>query len=239
MKLVMTMAGLGSRFKKAGYTEEKYAIPFRGHTLLEWSFVSLRSFAEHELIVVTRDFPNIHADIAASAAQCGFREPQIVVLDAVTGGQAETVMRAERLLAEDDAILVWNCDTYVQPEALRPEDVRGDGWIPTFEAPGDRWSFVVADADGRASQVTEKVRVSDDCSIGMYYFRRFGEFRKAYAERSNDGESYVAPLYERFITDGLAVYGHRLPSDVVTVLGTPEDLDEAAAIDRPVWPEAR
>ena len=236
MKLVLTMAGLGSRFKKAGYAEEKYAIPFRGHTLLEWSLISLRSFAGHDLIVVTRDFPNIRDDLAAAAARCGLREPSVVVLDAVTGGQAETVLRAEPFLADDDEVLVWNCDTYVQADAVRPEDVRGDGWIPTFDAPGDKWSFVVADAKGRASRVTEKVRVSDDCSIGLYYFRRFADLREAYNVRSEEGESYVAPLYEFLIAQGREVYLHRLPPDAVTVLGTPEDLDLANDADRPRWP---
>ena len=33
MTIVITMAGLGSRFRKAGYTVPKYQIEVNGHTL--------------------------------------------------------------------------------------------------------------------------------------------------------------------------------------------------------------
>lgn len=234
MTVVLTMAGLGSRFKTAGYAEEKYAIPFRGRTLLEWSLLSLRNFADARWIVVTRAYDGIKAELPRAAAVVGLPAPEVVVLHEVTGGQAETVLRAAPLLTEDEPILVWNCDTYVAPDALRPADVRGDGWIPTFRAPGDKWSFVRADADDRALEVTEKVRISDDCSIGLYGFASFGLFLDAYARRDLSAhESYVAPLYAALITDGRDVRLHRLPDDTVVVLGTPEDLAEADRSARP------
>ena len=44
MTIVITMAGLGSRFKKAGYTVPKYMIEAHGKTLFEWSMESLSGF---------------------------------------------------------------------------------------------------------------------------------------------------------------------------------------------------
>ena len=34
--IVITMGGLGSRFRKAGYTVPKYMIEAKGKTLFEW-----------------------------------------------------------------------------------------------------------------------------------------------------------------------------------------------------------
>ena len=46
MNVVITMAGLGSRFKKAGYTCPKYMIEVRNRTLFVWSMLSLKGFAD-------------------------------------------------------------------------------------------------------------------------------------------------------------------------------------------------
>ena len=50
MNLVITMAGLGTRFRKAGYTVPKYQIMAHGKTLFEWSMESLASFRRPEEI---------------------------------------------------------------------------------------------------------------------------------------------------------------------------------------------
>ena len=44
MNIVITMAGLGTRFKKVGYEEPKYMINVCGKTLFEWSMESLIGF---------------------------------------------------------------------------------------------------------------------------------------------------------------------------------------------------
>ena len=44
MTIVITMAGLGSRFRKAGYNVPKYMIEAHGKTLFEWSMESLKGF---------------------------------------------------------------------------------------------------------------------------------------------------------------------------------------------------
>lgn len=232
------MAGLGSRFKDAGYTEEKYAIQFRGHSLLDWSLASLISFRGSELVLISRGFPGIDGYVRAAAARLGFGNVRVIILDRLTRGQAETAILAEPAFTEDEDILIFNTDTYVDPSYLRPADIRGEGWIPTFSAPGDKWSFVEADEEGRAIRTTEKVRISDDCSVGLYYFSSFFMFRDIVAAAEFEKELYVAPLYNQWIQNGHETFLHRLPEPAVTVLGTPDDLRQAEAQDRPYWPDA-
>ena len=40
--VIITMAGLGTRFRKAGYQVPKYMIEAKGKTLFEWSLDSLK-----------------------------------------------------------------------------------------------------------------------------------------------------------------------------------------------------
>ena len=229
MKIVLTMAGQGQRFKDAGFAQEKYEIDFQGHTLFEWSLVSLRNFRDSELVVVTRPFPDIENRILAYARALGFEKTRVIVLDRNTGGQAETACLAAPAFAKDDSFLVFNTDTFVDPDVLRPERIRGTGWIPCFEAPGDKWSFAVVDEDDRVLRTTEKERVSDLCSVGLYYFDSFENYVRI-AERAEVvlGERYIAPLYNHWIAEGRELFVERLPSESVMVLGTPEDLRVAA-----------
>ena len=47
MTVIITMAGAGSRFKKAGYKVPKYMIEVKGKTLFEWSMDSLLGYNEN------------------------------------------------------------------------------------------------------------------------------------------------------------------------------------------------
>lgn len=230
MKVVITMAGQGVRFKEKGYTVEKYEIPFHGKTLFEWSIVSLVNFRKSEFIFVARDTPRVRDFIKEKCRQYGIKRVRVKILDSSTRGQAETAMLAGEFFDEDDSVIIFNIDTHVSPEQLKPRSIRGNGWIPVFSAPGDRWSFVETVGDGMVLRTTEKVRISNKCCIGLYYFDSFRKFEKlvrARAVSSSEGEWYIAPLYNDFIEDGNKVYVDVIPSECVVVLGTPEDIAEA------------
>ncbi|MEQ1823372.1 MAG: glycosyltransferase family 2 protein [Fimbriimonadaceae bacterium] len=237
MTLVLTMAGLGSRFKSQGFQGEKYQIRFLGHSLFEWSLVSLLAFRDHRLVVVTRDFPGVEDEVLGYALALGFGESNVIVLDHETKGQAETALLAKSKCEIDEPILIYNTDTHVAPAALVPPDFGSfDGWIPCFSAPGDKWSFVELGEEDCALRVTEKQRISDHCSIGLYGFSSFKLFEEAYlGAKAQPKEIYVAPLYNHLIDRGLKVRIADLSSNDVCILGTPEDLENAQA-KPPRWP---
>ena len=56
MKIIITMAGQGSRFKETGIECPKHEIVARDKTLFEWSVESLKDFFEDsQFIFITRD----------------------------------------------------------------------------------------------------------------------------------------------------------------------------------------
>ena len=59
ISIIITMAGLGSRFRKVGYNCPKYMIEAKGKTLFEWSMASLTGFNEYasKYIFVVRKLP--------------------------------------------------------------------------------------------------------------------------------------------------------------------------------------
>lgn len=234
--IVITMAGRGSRFYEAGYTVPKYEIMAHGYSLFYWSMLSLKNFLSPDtrLIFVCLAENNSADYVQTQCHTLGLKDVHIVELAEITDGQATSAYVSRDLWLSDAHLLLYNIDTYVNPFALHPALIRpdADGWIPCFRMPGDHWSFVKLGEEGWATKVTEKKRISDYASIGLYWFARSSDFVIAYeAFFSNPanlvrGERYVAPLYNQLILNGKKVSIADLPVSDVHVLGTPHELNE-------------
>lgn len=232
MQIVITMAGLGSRFKNAGYTLPKYMIEVNKKTLFEWSLLSLNSFKDAYYYFIVRKDDGAKDFISSKCATLEIHNFKVIELSSTTSGQAETVMMAKKYLNTDDELLIYNIDTYVEPNELNPNDLKGDGFIPCFKGKGDHWSFVKTDNNNKAINVVEKIRVSENCTVGAYYFKSVQLYSNLYTEYYQSTESktykeqYVAPIYNQLIQNGGDVFISMIPETKVHVLGTPEEVEE-------------
>jgi len=237
LTIVITMAGAGNRFKDAGYTMPKYEIPAHGNTLFEWAFSSLTGFFEYSgqiIFVVLKEnnaVPFIRTAMKKYEEKCPYWD--ILTIDKITDGQATTVYLARNKWKRENGLLIYNIDTYVEPGIMTFQQIHGDGFIPCFNGAGDHWSFVKLDDTGKAVEVREKERISDNCTVGAYYFKSCALYERIYEEyyinttqNLNLKEKYVAPLYNQLIKQGGKVYISTISTDVVHVLGTPEELNE-------------
>ena len=231
---VITMAGLGSRFRRAGYDRPKYMIATCGKTLFEWALEGLAAMARpgDVFVFIARREDSASAFIKERCAALGIADPVALELDAPTDGQATTALAAMPLVPAHHPMAIFNIDTGLAPGVLRREMARGAGWIPCFRAPGDGWSFCRADEQGRVLEVREKSRISEFATIGFYWFdsaRRYRESYDAYygvAGREEKGERYVAPLYNDIIASDGAVWLSEVEREGVIALGTPEDVKQ-------------
>lgn len=232
MTVVITMAGLGSRFQKAGYKVPKYMIEAHERTLFDWSMDSLKGYNKEDThyIFIVRKEDNSSSFIKEHAKLAGIEHSRVVEIDKLTDGQATTAMLASPYWEKDSQLMIYNIDTYVESYELKAEDIRGDGYIPCFHAPGDHWSFVRLDEEEKAVEVREKERISDNCTLGAYYFKSCGLYETLYEEYYSSeehlekGEKYVAPLYNYMIEKGMEVRISLIDYNKVHVLGTPEEL---------------
>lgn len=232
MTVIITMAGLGSRFRKAGYACPKYMIEAKGKTLFEWSMDSLVGYNDHvsKYVFVVRKEDNTETFIKEKMLKYGISNVEVIGIDYLTDGQATTCMLAIPYCDPKKSILVYNIDTYVEPYELKYEDISGDGQIPCFHADGNHWSFVKLDEFGRAVEVREKKRISDNCTLGAYYFSSASLYKSLYEEYYKDdrnlekNEKYIAPLYNFMIKKGMSVTISIVDNKKVHVLGTPEEL---------------
>ena len=235
--IVITMGGLGSRFKKAGYTVPKYMIEARGKSLFEWSMISLEGYRDRTdkyiFLALKDDSCDVEAFIRDKCSLLDISGYHIILLDELTDGQATTAMLAGRYWDREHSLLIYNIDTYVEPGEMNSAELKGDGFIPCFRAEGNHWSFVRLDDEGRVAEIKEKKRISDHCTLGAYYFRTCGlyedlyneYYRRGKASELVNGEKYVAPLYDYLLTKGGEIYISDIEPEKVHVLGTPEELN--------------
>lgn len=236
MTIIITMAGLGSRFRKVGYNIPKYMIEVKGKTLFEWSMDSLLGYNEQvgKYVFIVRKEDNASEFIRNKCYDYGIDNVSIVEIDYLTDGQATTCMLALPYCDMDKPIMVYNIDTYVESYEMKADDIEGDGYIPCFHADGTHWSFVKLDSNGNVVEVREKQRISDNCTLGAYYFSSASLYKDLYEGYYSDksklesNEKYIAPLYNYMIEKGMMVKISIIDADKVHVLGTPEEVEKFA-----------
>ena len=241
--IVFPMVGMSRRFSEAGYDRPKYMLPLAGATCFDWSVMGFRDSFTDMTFVMRGDFDTPDF-VRQRLAALGIVDARLVVLDAMTAGQAETV---ERGLAGVDAIgdeglAIFNIDTFRPGFTLPPREARGDGYLEVFVGAGDNWSFVADDGTGsnRVARTTEKQPISDLCCTGLYHFARLDDFRSAVAAERADpssAELYVAPAYNHLIAAGRDIRYSVVERDDVVFCGVPSEYEalgpEVAAMFAP------
>lgn len=233
MKIIIAMAGEGSRFKKVGIEIPKHEIFAGGKTLFEWSMLSLKDFFNENFIFITRRKYYNRNFIKKECSKIGINNYVIHEIDYLTDGQASTVMCADELIENNDEVLIYNIDTYVKEYSIKKVDIKDKyfGFIPVFKSEGDKWSFVKVDKDKKVVDVAEKVRISNLGSIGLYYFRTWSKFKSVYNSMKKSikdefHETYIAPMYKELISQQLEIGVKVIDETCVHVLGTPEDVEK-------------
>ncbi|WP_028982248.1 glycosyltransferase family 2 protein [Sporocytophaga myxococcoides] len=231
MKVILPMAGRGSRFNGSGYNVPKPFIPVEGKPMFAWAMQSIEGIDCSELIVIAlREHEEIYK-LTELISEFAPAKTSLVLINDVTEGQLCTVLAARDLINNDEDILIISSDTIVISEIGKEIGRKREGCkgiISVADMPGDRWSFARLNKDGFVDLVAEKERISDHASTGIYYFSSGKEFVEMAEEIVNNkektkGEYYVIPLYQKLINNGYKVMISE--ASEMWDLGTPESLN--------------
>jgi beta-phosphoglucomutase-like phosphatase (HAD superfamily)/dTDP-glucose pyrophosphorylase len=229
LNVLIPMAGAGSRFAQAGYTFPKPLIEVRGRPMIELVIKNLNIEANYIFLVQREHYEkyNLKYLLNLIAPDC-----KIVQVDGVTEGAACTTLLAKQYIDNDDPLVIANSDQYIEWNsnevmyAFTADEI--DGGILTFKAHHPKWSYAKTGANGFVSEVAEKRVISDDATVGVYYWRRGCDYVK-FAEqmiRKNvrvNNEFYVCPVFNEAITQGSKI--KIKPVSGMWGIGTPEDLN--------------
>lgn len=262
MKIIIPMAGLGTRFAKVSdlnpeYKKPKPLINVKGLPMVRWATGSL-PFVEHpgqkvegplkvsmkDLVFVILKKHNQEFALEQKLKEIYSDQVNIVVLDGVTRGAAETAYMAKEFLNPEEDVLFSDSDHYfdgkILQEVILNKDEQVAGIIPVFRAPNDgvaKWSYSLTKP---GTNIIEKVAEKDPelmnkgayANIGAYYFSKAKYFLQeveaviANNERFGEagkGEFYIAPLYQKLLEKGMGLRAAILSE--VWGLGTPSDLE--------------
>lgn len=229
LTVLIPMAGAGSRFTKAGYTLPKPLIDVNGKPMIQHVIDNLNASAHFVFVVQKEHYEkyNLGSYLKLMAPNC-----DIVQTDGLTEGAACTTLLAKDYINNSNHLLIANSDQFVEWSSC---DFfysmlcdNADGGILTFEANDPKWSYVRLGADGYACEVAEKKVISNEATVGIYYWKhgsdyvRWAEQMIAKNIRVNN-EFYVCPIYNEMFLEDKRVKIFR--ADKMWGLGTPEDLD--------------
>lgn len=234
INVLIPMAGEGSRFALAGYTFPKPIIEVNGDPMIKVVTDNLNLDANYIFIIRKEHDEKFNISSTLKQIKPGCK---IVHVDKLTDGAACTTLLAKEYIDNENPLLIANSDQFVEwdsCEFYHSINTDIDGSILTFESVHPKWSYVKLDSDGNVTQVAEKEVISNQATIGIYYFRKGSEYVK-YAESmisknirygqsfNGKGEFYVAPVYNEAIEDGKIIKTFNV--DKMWGLGTPEDLN--------------
>jgi len=229
LNVLVPMAGAGSRFSQQGYTFPKPLIEVNGKPMIQVVVENLNIEAHYIFIVQQEHYEKYNLKYLLNLIAPGC---DIVQVNGVTEGAACSTLLAKDYINNDRPLVMANSDQYVEWSsnecmyAFTADEI--DGGIITFEASHPKWSYAKLGTDGFVSEVAEKKPISNEATVGIYYWKHGSDYVK-YAEdmiakniRVNN-EFYVCPVFNQAIEDGKKIKVKRVTK--MWGIGTPEDLD--------------
>lgn len=231
MKILIPMAGEGSRFSSKGYIFPKPLIDVNGKPMIERVVENLNFEAEY-IFLVRKQHIEKYEGILETLQQITKNKCKIVIVDNLTEGAACTALLAKQYINTEEDLLIANSDQIIEYEKenfnLIKQLTKIDSIVFTFNAVHPKWSFVKTNNDGYITEVAEKKPISNIATCGIYWYRHGCDFVK-YAEKMIEknirvnNEFYIAPVYNELLQDGKTLvpfYVHKMYG-----IGTPEDLE--------------
>lgn len=222
------MAGAGTRFAEAGFRNPKPLIDVMGKTMIQRVVENLDlPYARHIFIVQKKH--RIEFELDKLLKNICDTPCDIVETENLLPGALYSVLKASKILVSDDEMLIANSDQLVitKPSHMIDElrELSADGGFMTFRTSGKSWSYALTSSEGRVEKVAEKEEISNNATIGVYYWkssRYFLECAQRFLNKkiTTNGEYYVSPVYNEAIADGKTVIA--IPSLRHVSLGTPE-----------------
>lgn len=234
MKLVVPMAGRGSRFAEKGYNIPKPLIDVHGKPMIVRIVENFNDLPIDSYIFMVLEEHVQKYNLCEILKQATNGKPfEIIVVKEVTQGSASTILLAKDLINTYEPIIIANSDQYVKFNKINfqvlLEWANPASVVFVFNSTHSKWSFVRLGEFFNIIEVAEKNPISNIANCGIFYFKH-GNIAVNAIEcmiRKNirvNGEYYLAPSLNELIPFRDRIL---LPFFVDRMIGfgTPEDLE--------------
>jgi len=230
MKVVISMAGLGNRFKERGFTTPKHLIKIKNKTLIELAIETLNIDSEY-IFIIRKEENNDNTDLINILNK--LKKCTIIEIDYLTEGPASSAYLAKEYLNPDEELIITNCDQILEwnSDYFLKECIKYDCCVLTYSSSNPKNSFILLDDNNGNNdiiQIVEKQVVSDIALVGVHYFKKSKYFIKNYEDiysrkEKTNNEYYLSNVCNNLIKDYKV--GHVLlnNNEKYHSTGTPED----------------
>lgn len=236
LHIIMPMAGEGSRFANAGWTTPKPLIELHGEPLFKHAISSVTADGiqmKYSFIVRQEHIDKYGIDKGIKAF---LPEANIFSVMKTTRGAVETCLMAESAIADDDAVIVMDCDLEFRSsrfiEIIKeilslPLEQANGGALVSFESDQPKYSYAEVGKDGLVIRTAEKEVISSHALCGAYFFSTGKRFKEIAHQLLNEPEFkkpeyYVSLLYNYMLAAGEKVQLAQM--EEYYSYGTPEEL---------------
>ena len=228
MNIIMGLCGGGSRFKNVGVSLPKFLMIYNGAPMIYHAVETIKIPGKiHFVVREDQLLENKHLE----KLLLGLGD-EIIVSKGRTRGAAESLLLAKNYIKDLNApMLSANCDQYLSwnpfnltDQMQREPDVN---FIVTYKETSPKCSYVKEQA-GFVVEVREKRVISNDATIGFYHWAHTRDFfqdaeQMIAEDHKENGEYYVAPVYNYSIQRGLKVKKYAIDNAEFWPVGTPDD----------------
>ena len=233
LRVVIPMAGTGSRFCERGYRTPKPFIEFAGRMMIEHVLEGLSIPGAEPILIIRREFETHHRDELDRVAQR--YAVSFVTVDRVTQGAACTALAARRRIDDASPVLFADSDNVFDAHDIEAfvNDARTrslDASLLTVHSDRPSFSYARLDERGLVCETREKQVISSHAIAGAYYFAHGVDFVDAavdmliYGDRQH-GEYYMSQAFNGLVAKAKSVGIHEIPADRFRCVGTPEQLE--------------
>lgn len=234
INILIPMAGLGSRFRDAGYSDPKPFIDVLGKPMIQKVIENLMLEDARFILLIRDDLDENHKSKIAKLKS--LFNVLTIPIGLTTEGAACTTLFAYDLINNNDELIIANSDQLVDfplnemRENARNRNLKGS--ILVFQDNHPKWSFAKIDSEGFLVELREKHPISNLATVGIYYYSKGSDYVSSVIKLiiNNDrvnNEFYVAPSYNYLNSSfpkSIGVY--QIDKNQMHGLGTPEDLEK-------------
>ncbi|EAI7396618.1 lipopolysaccharide biosynthesis protein, partial [Campylobacter jejuni] len=213
MNIVIPMAGLGSRFAKAGFDKPKPFIDVLDKPMIVRVLENLK-YKDARYILIARKEHLTKEKKLVDEIKNNFNV-EFIPIDKLTEGTACTVLYARKYINNDMPLMIANSDQIVDiniADFINDSFKRGlDGSILTFidKEKNPKWSFAKLNND-LVVEIKEKEAISEFATVGIYFFNKGKIFIESAIDMiiENDrvnNEFYTCPVYNYAIKSGAKI----------------------------------
>lgn len=233
INILIPMAGLGSRFAKAGYKKPKPFIDVNGFPMISRVLDNLSYPNAKYYLIAQKQHLEVQSDIVNSIESK--YDVTFIPIEGLTEGTACTVLYARKFINNEAPLLIANSDQIVDINIIDFIDDclkrKLDGSILCFEDEelNPKWSFANIDNKGLVTEVKEKEAISKYATVGLYFFTKGRYFVDSAIDMIIDNERvnnefYTCPVYNYMISENKQVGVYNMEVEAMHGIGTPSDL---------------